>query len=247
MLGSRKKSRQILTPAKKSSTSPVIFNDDEFGKVKVIRNNGQYMRARIRVNGEIVLSVPKSTSLKRAKAFFDQTKPKFRASLEQIANRKSLNSGDMISKHYQLIVRTGVRENIQLKSRQVIVTVPKDYTDLQIEQAKKAGVSKVLKEEASNYLPKRLKMFALKYGYTYKKVRLNFAKTRWGSCSTSGTISLNISLMKLPSDLIDYVLLHELAHTKQMNHGPNFWAQLISTLPDARERNNQLKDYSPYI
>ncbi|MDO4271779.1 MAG: M48 family metallopeptidase, partial [Candidatus Saccharibacteria bacterium] len=65
--------------------------------------------------------------------------------------------------------------------------------------------------------------------------------------STSGTISLNIALMKLPEQLSDYVILHELAHTKHMNHGAEFWAELESTYPNAKQARNQLKNHSPYL
>lgn len=98
-----------------------------------------------------------------------------------------------------------------------------------------------LRKRAQNYLPKRLSELAQKYGYKYKKVALKRMKTRWGSCSYRNNINLNISLMQLDSDLIDYVLLHELVHTVEKNHQSAFWARLLADMPDAKSRQKVLK------
>jgi Predicted metal-dependent hydrolase len=80
-----------------------------------------------------------------------------------------------------------------------------------------------LRKEASVFLPQRLAELASKNEFTYTSVKITKSKTRWGSCSSKKTINLSLYLMLLPLHLIDYVLLHELCHTKHMNHGPNFW------------------------
>ncbi|MBO7664777.1 M48 family metallopeptidase, partial [Candidatus Saccharibacteria bacterium] len=77
---------------------------------------------------------------------------------------------------------------------------------------------KALMKKAKELLPYRLEYFANLYGYKYDRCRLSHANTRWGSCSSNGTISLNIGLMKLPEKLRDYVILHELAHLNHMDH-----------------------------
>ena len=69
---------------------------------------------------------------------------------------------------------------------------------------------------------------AERFGLTYRKVRITGARSRWGSCTSAKTISLSCYLMLVPSHLIDYVILHELAHTREMNHGPRFWELLDS-------------------
>lgn len=82
---------------------------------------------------------------------------------------------------------------------------------------------KKLRKQAKEYLPQRLELLASKYGFSYNSVKITKSKGRWGSCSSKKNINLSLYLMKLPPYLIDYVILHELCHTKEMNHGPQFW------------------------
>jgi len=78
----------------------------------------------------------------------------------------------------------------------------------------------------------------------YTKVRLSRARTRWGSCSSTGTISLNVQLARLPKNLLEYVVVHELAHRHEMNHSPAFWRIVATILPDYRQRRKELAQYS---
>lgn len=106
---------------------------------------------------------------------------------------------------------------------------------------------KLLRKSAKAYLPYRLAFFAQKYGYQYKGLRLSHARTRWGSRSSSGLISLNIGLMQLPPVLRDYVILHELAHINHMDHSPAFWAEVALHDPDYRRHRRLLKNFSPNL
>ena len=82
---------------------------------------------------------------------------------------------------------------------------------------------KALGEAANEYLPTRLYELSIKHGLPYTRVSIKDLRSRWGSCSSEKRISLSIHLMRLPKHLIDYVLLHELCHTRVMNHGADFW------------------------
>lgn len=107
--------------------------------------------------------------------------------------------------------------------------------------AARAMAVPVDREKAGKQLKKRLAELAEMYGFTYNKVTVRSQKTRWGSCSWSGNISLNMNLVTLPGDLIDYVLLHELVHLRVKNHGERFWKELLLLMPDGRERASRLK------
>jgi len=97
------------------------------------------------------------------------------------------------------------------------------------------------KEQARFYLSSRLKEIARKTGFKYQKFRLSSAQTRWGSCSAKGTISLVWRLMMAPPEIIDYLIIHELAHTKEKNHSRAFWRLVEELLPDYRERRRWLR------
>ena len=109
------------------------------------------------------------------------------------------------------------------------------------------GKRAISKEEAVSKLTHRLKVLAIEIGCEYNKISFRYQKTLWGSCSPLGRISLNVKLARLPDDLIDYVIVHELMHTKIRNHGKFFWAALDKLLGDARELDKRLKKYCPTL
>lgn len=106
---------------------------------------------------------------------------------------------------------------------------------------------KILAKKAKEYLPYRLEYFAKLYGYTYDKCRLSHAATRWGSCSSNRTISLNIGLMQVPEPLRDYVIIHELAHLNHMDHSSNFWNEVANHDPRYKDHRRKLKAFSPGV
>jgi len=106
---------------------------------------------------------------------------------------------------------------------------------------------KILMKKAREYLPYRLEYYAKLYGYSYERCRLSHAATRWGSCSSNGTISLNIGLMQVPEVLRDYVILHELAHLNHMDHSAEFWTEVGAHDPRYKEHRRKLKTFSPGV
>ena len=113
------------------------------------------------------------------------------------------------------------------------------------EQRARDYQKKQLAKKAKEYLPYRLEYYAKLYGYKYDKCRLTHANTRWGSCSSNRTISLNIGLMKVPEVLRDYVIIHELAHLNHMNHSKAFWAEVGSHDKNYKNHEKKLKFFSP--
>ncbi len=101
--------------------------------------------------------------------------------------------------------------------------------------------------EAKKLLPPKLTELSMKHGFQFSRITIRNNKRNWGSCSSRNNISLNLQMMKLPDELIEYILLHELVHTKIKNHGPGFW-QRLDELTDfkARGLSKQVRKYSTY-
>ena len=100
-----------------------------------------------------------------------------------------------------------------------------------------------LRTQAKASLPPRLKELADEHGFTYNRVTIKNNISNWGSCSVKGNINLNLRLVTLPQELQDYVMLHELCHLKEMNHGPKFHALLESLCPNHRALEKELRQY----
>jgi len=98
-----------------------------------------------------------------------------------------------------------------------------------------------LREKAMSILPGRVSLFAERMGVTPKRVRITSARTRWGSCSGAGNISFSRFLMLAEPGTIDYVVIHELAHLKQLNHSPKFWEIVSAYCPDYQVHRGKLR------
>lgn len=94
---------------------------------------------------------------------------------------------------------------------------------------------------AADHFAARIAHFAPRIGRTPRRIAVRAARTRWGSCSQHGTISLNWRLMQMPPEILDYVVVHELCHLLVPNHSPRFWAEVARVLPDWRSRREQLQ------
>ena len=93
----------------------------------------------------------------------------------------------------------------------------------------------------------RLTELAVLSGLTFNRVFVRHQKTRWGSCSHQNNISLNINLVRLPPELMDYIILHELVHTRIKDHSPRFWAALTEIVPNARRLDRTLRDFGALL
>ncbi|MEK7354493.1 MAG: SprT family zinc-dependent metalloprotease [Chloroflexota bacterium] len=109
------------------------------------------------------------------------------------------------------------------------------------QEAKQASYDDIDIAAAKKTLTGRLKQLANKHGFKYGKLSIKSQRTRWGSCSPTNNISLNAKLVKLPDDLVDYVILHELVHTHVHNHSKKFWAELDRYVENARVMAKRLR------
>lgn len=98
-----------------------------------------------------------------------------------------------------------------------------------------------LARQASQLIPQRIAHFSPKIGVTYGRITIRSQHTRWGSCSAKGNLNFNCLLLLAPPEVLDYVVVHELCHRKEMNHSPKFWAEVEKILPNYKQSKQWLK------
>ncbi len=226
------------------------IHDEEFGPITVRRSaRATQVRLRVAPNGTLRASMPLYAPLFLLKRLVANARKDLRAMVAESTPTYQLKDGQHIGKSHSLIVRSAPKLKVHRNKQRVYVDLPPDMT-LQSEavlREVRTAILAALRIEAKSYLPKRLSYLAAQYGFTYTKVRFSHASSRWGSCSSEGTISLNIALMKLPFELIDYVLLHELTHTVHLNHSEAFWALLAKGDPAYKAHRRALRQETPSI
>jgi predicted metal-dependent hydrolase len=228
------------------------ITDEEFGTITLRRSAAaSHVRIRVGPDGRLRASLPLYAPAFLVKRLIKTSREQLRAMLAEQHDDVVFEHGMQIGKSHTLIVRPSSMKTPAAKrhGQQIIVSLPesKSLQHPSVERAVRDAVIDALRVEAKSYLPKRLAYLASAGSFFYDKVRFSHASGRWGSCSSSGTISLNIALMKLPFELIDYVLVHELSHTIEMNHSKAFWKLVESADPRYKAHRLALKKESPSI
>lgn len=161
--------------------------------LQIVRKRGlRRICLRVKKDGALVLSLPWYVSEKKGLAFVAEKAEWIAKTRQKIQARESQYA-----------------QEISLEFQQQGYATREDYV-------------KALREAARAYLPLRTKVLADRYGFSPNSLRIKHNKTNWGSCSAKKNINLNLNLMRLPSHLCDYVILHELTHLTHPNHGPDF-------------------------
>jgi predicted metal-dependent hydrolase len=226
------------------------IHDDEFGKITIRRSvHARLIRIRVAPDATLRVSMPKLAPLFMAKRLIALSRDEIRRMLQEQVPPLQYIDGMTVGKSHSLTLREGDSLSVRRSGLRIIATLPVGSTieDADVQSALREGIQKALRREAKGYLPKRLSFLADRSNSSYSNVRFSHSSSRWGSCSSAGTISLNIALMKLPFELIDYVLIHELAHTKHMNHSARFWHEVSLHDPQYEVHKVALKRENPII
>jgi len=134
------------------------------------------------------------------------------------------------------------RPNIKIREDKMIINIYENVSKKEgVEMIKKA-IENFYRKKAEEVIHDRLQFFNEYCNFKYKRVVLRNQKTRWGSCSSSGNLNFNWRLIMAPIEVIDYVVVHELCHLKQMNHSVKFWRLVEDIIPDYKERKRWLKE-----
>lgn len=214
------------------------FVDIDLGVV-LVKENAQARRVIARrVGDNIQLTVPKYISHKQFEEAWLQLKPRISAIKSKpqfiLDSTTTLQTISFSLKIETLDVRN---MHASLKNGQLLIICP---NTLHIEEPKVQNILRNvvelnLRNEAKRIFPERLSLLAQKYNFSYNKLSINKSKSRWGSCSSQKNINLSYFCMFLPEYLLDFVILHELCHTIEMNHGERFW-KILDKVTDNKAR-----------
>ncbi len=230
----------------------MIIQDEEFGKITVRRSaRATQIRVRVAPDGTLRASLPLYAPVFLLKRLLKSSRTELRSILTQAQPNVTYTNGMKIGKSHTLYIENVDRAEpkVTRQGQRILALLPSNVspTDPTAVREMRNAVIAALRLEAKSYLPKRLSYLSTQLGLHYEKVRFSHASGRWGSCSSTGTISLNIALMKLPFELIDYVIIHELSHTRNMNHSKEFWELVEVADPDYRVHRRALKQENPSI
>lgn len=213
------------------------------------RAGSRSLRLSVTSGGKIRVTIPTWTpyqaGLQFARARLDWIK-------RQQVPASLLQPGQPVGKAHHLKFApqaTSQRISTRVLAGQIIIGHPAQLTfaDSTVQQAARTASIRALRRQAEQLLPQRLSIVATQHGFSYASVAIKQLKSRWGSCDQSQNIVFNLFLMQLPWDCIDYVILHELTHTKVLHHGPEFWEQFEAVLPGAKQMRKQMRNYQPSI
>ena len=215
---------------------------------KIVRSNRKTMAIHVTKAAEVEVRAPFHVKDKEIKAFVNQKQDWIHKHLIKIKEAQEKRQAFVISygsplrlvgKEYILRERAGNGAGFDGQC----FYLPANLSDDMIKQA----LIQVYVQLAKQILTSRTKEYAKITGWTPTWVKVNHAKTRWGSCCIKGHINYSWRLIMAPEEVIDYVVVHELAHLQEMNHSPKYWAEVASVMPDYKERQKKLKEFQRQI
>ncbi|MCD8176785.1 MAG: M48 family metallopeptidase [Tannerellaceae bacterium] len=229
------------------------LNDKELGMI-LLRTHPRATRYTLKVTeGRVIATIPVYGDEQRLLSFIEENRLKLLTILQTKAPARKLLDETSVNQYttFRLHIFRTARKNFYMRLEEGVLHIacPEEtvFEQEAVQQLLRDFIERALRHEANRLLPGRTKQLAVAHGFTCRHVKITKSKSRWGSCSSGKDINLSLSLMTLPWHLIDYVLLHELCHTIEMNHSDRFWA-LMNRVTDNKALllRKELKSYHVY-
>lgn len=227
------------------------FSIDGIGTVKIYKRRGsRNVRLSVTADGSVRVTVPAWAPYQTGVTFAQAKRTWIRAQSRPTAGL--LTHGARIGKAHRLTflpdstvgqVKTSIRQTEIVVTHDPALSTSSDV----VQAAARSACWRALKAQATTLLGQRLAELAAHHGIAYRSFTVKRMKSRWGSCDQSRNIVLNIFLVQLPWECIDYVILHELTHTSVLHHGPDFWGALEQLAPQARQTRKRMRAYRPAL
>jgi len=207
----------------------------------------KYIRIKLNSQGKLSVTLPHRSSAKQAHHFIQSKSAWIAKQLSQLpepSHNKIPNQIILRLLDESWLIRKAEQEssllNIEIDDEQKIINF--SGNDQQVD-AFNHLLAQWLKQKARLIFNKMLEALAEQHGFHYNRLSIRAQKTRWGSCSSSKNINLNCKLLYMPNKVVEYVMIHELCHTVQMNHSNKFWRLVEDCDPDYQHHRKALKQY----
>ncbi|MCX8159709.1 MAG: M48 family metallopeptidase, partial [Candidatus Saccharicenans sp.] len=213
--------------------------------MKIIRSKRRTVGLEINDRGELIIRAPEGLGQAAIDEIIERHRRWIDRKLAEVEKRrqmfrpKKFVEGERflwLGQEYPLVISSESHPALKFNGREFVLSARWQGRAREI-------FKKLYRQKALAYLSHRTRQLAELNGFRFARFRLSSAKTRWGSCSARGTVSLTWRLIMAPPEIIDYVIIHELAHTREKNHSRNFWELVEEQLPDYRERRRWLKKF----
>ncbi len=230
-----------------------IIDDKELGRL-VVRVNPQAKRLVFRTKSDaIYVSVPQGVTRKELNDAIESLRQQLLASLKKVSKPRRIDLSYKIdTEYFKLSLIQGVNKQYladsELGKMKIICPPNADFENNNTQLWLRKVIEEALRRNAKIILPSTLNALSVQFNLPYNSVKISSSKGRWGSCSSSKNINLSYYLILLPQHLIDYVLLHELCHTREMNHSDKFWTLMDAVTANKAQRlKEELRKYKTEI
>ena len=209
---------------------------------EIIRTKRRTVAIIVEHDGRVIVRAPHRVSLEFIHAFVNEKegwilkkRAEFKSAHPKFVSREFID-GEMfwyLGKLYPLELS---------ERRRPLLSLDEKFTLFRAAHSSARAIfERWYREQAQQIIPERVAYYAAKYNFTCKQIKITSARTRWGSCSTRGTLSFAWRLIMSPLDVVDYVVAHELVHLREHNHSRSFWSGVEEIIPDYKKKVKWLK------
>lgn len=216
---------------------------------QLIRSKRKTIAILVQRDGKVIVRAPLKASERQIRQFVEskqgwiaEKKAQAQEQAPALHTARQFTAGDRflyLGQEYALSVAPGARAGLRFEQGFSLNQKSQAEAPLLFEKWYRATARRVLTE--------RVQFYAQKFGLKYQKLRISSARTRWGSCSSRGTLSFTWRLVMAPLEVVDYVVVHELAHLRVQNHSAAFWAEVEKMMPDYQPRRDWLKKNGRFL
>ncbi|MCX8094737.1 MAG: M48 family metallopeptidase [Caldisericia bacterium] len=215
----------------------------DFSSIKIIKSKRKSFCIEILDTKEIVLRVPLKTKGEEIINFLFKHKNWIERKLKIIKEREdNYKEKKFIDKEKFLFLGNFYELKLVEKQRSSLLFDNGFYLKISKKLKAKELFMKFYKQRAKEIIYERVKFYADKYGFKYNKIKITSANKRWGSCGAKGNLNFSYRIIMAPLEIVDYIVVHELVHTKYRNHKKIFYEEVSKILPDYKNMENWLKE-----